>query len=120
MTRSDGDAAAVIASHRAPRTAPGTLQSDREYDPRTGLNSSQQSIQSTASASSDGLLHSGDFPKPVFQFPNPLMKVPHLRADLKFDAVIMLDPTISLDQQVFDLFDIRRRQHAPRLDLRRQ
>lgn len=48
------------------------------------------------------------------------MKLPHLRTDLKFDMVIVLDPTIPLGQQALDLFDIRRRDHAPRLDARRQ
>lgn len=48
------------------------------------------------------------------------MKLPHLRADLKFDTLIMLDPTVPLREQALDLFDIRRRDDAARLDVRRQ
>jgi hypothetical protein len=60
------------------------------------------------------------FPQLVLQFANPLLKLPHLRADPKFDAVIMLDPGVSLGEQAFDLFNIGCRDDAPRLDLRRQ
>ena len=57
---------------------------------------------------------------PVLQLAKPSLKLPGLRTDAKFDALIMLDPTISLAQQGFDLFDIRRRYHMPGADVRRQ
>ena len=87
---------------------------------RAALVPPEQSIYATPDASSIASFT----PPPTSRFRSPipglLMKLPHLRADLKFDTLIMLDPTVPLREQALDLFDIRRRDDAARLDVRRQ